>query len=62
MLGIAIRIAQRMGIDKETILAKVTPLEAELRRRLCEYQKILRSVLRQGRYPKRFISCAKSAS
>ncbi|KAH6714115.1 hypothetical protein BKA61DRAFT_56164 [Leptodontidium sp. MPI-SDFR-AT-0119] len=34
MLGIAIRIAQRMGLDKEAILAKVTPLEAELRRRL----------------------------
>ncbi|CZS94877.1 related to binuclear zinc cluster transcription factor that regulates the ratio between aurofusarin and rubrofusarin biosynthesis [Rhynchosporium agropyri] len=34
VLGIAIRIAQRMGIDKESILAKQTPLEAELCRRL----------------------------
>ncbi|KAH7346294.1 hypothetical protein BKA65DRAFT_502131 [Rhexocercosporidium sp. MPI-PUGE-AT-0058] len=34
MLGVAIRIAQRMGIDKEAMLAKVAPLEAEMRRRL----------------------------
>jgi hypothetical protein len=34
MLGIAIRIAQRMGIHSESALSKHTPLEAELRRRL----------------------------
>ncbi len=34
MLGIAIRIAQRMGIDSESALAKCTPVEAEMRRRL----------------------------
>jgi hypothetical protein len=34
MLGVAIRIAQRMGIHSESALAKCTPLEAELRRRL----------------------------
>ncbi|KAE8451275.1 hypothetical protein EG329_004440 [Mollisiaceae sp. DMI_Dod_QoI] len=34
MLAVAIRIAQRMGIDSESALAKCTPLEAELRRRL----------------------------
>ncbi|KAL2069447.1 hypothetical protein VTL71DRAFT_14126 [Oculimacula yallundae] len=34
MLGIATRIAQRMGIDKEAVLVKKTPLEAELCRRL----------------------------
>ncbi|KAH7410675.1 hypothetical protein BKA64DRAFT_661512 [Cadophora sp. MPI-SDFR-AT-0126] len=34
LLGVAMRIAQRMGIDREAILAKSTPLEAELRRRL----------------------------
>ena len=34
MLGVAIRIAQRMGIHSESALAKCTALEAELRRRL----------------------------
>jgi hypothetical protein len=34
MLGVAIRIAQRMGIHSETILATESVLEAELRRRL----------------------------
>ena len=34
MLGVAIRIAQRMGIHSESALARSTPLEAELRRRL----------------------------
>ena len=34
MLGIAIRIAQRMGIHSESTLSKQSPLEAELRRRL----------------------------
>ena len=34
MLGVAIRIAQRMGIHNEATYAKVTALEAELRRRL----------------------------
>lgn len=34
MLGVAIRIAQRMGIHNERSLAKCTPLEAEMRRRL----------------------------
>ena len=34
MLGVAIRIAQRMGIHSEAALAKCTALEAELRRRL----------------------------
>jgi hypothetical protein len=34
MLGVAIRIAQRMGIHSESALAKCTTLEAELRRRL----------------------------
>ena len=34
MLGIAIRIAQRMGIHSEPALSKCTPLEAEMRRRL----------------------------
>lgn len=34
MLGVAIRIAQRMGIHSETSLAKCPPLEAEMRRRL----------------------------
>ena len=34
MLGVAIRIAQRMGIHSEPALAKCTPLEAEMRRRL----------------------------
>jgi hypothetical protein len=34
MLGVAIRIAQRMGIHSESALAKCTILEAELRRRL----------------------------
>ncbi|KUJ19413.1 uncharacterized protein LY89DRAFT_716926 [Mollisia scopiformis] len=34
MLGIAIRIAQRMGINRELSLVKCTPLEAEMRRRL----------------------------
>ncbi|KAH8598714.1 hypothetical protein B0O99DRAFT_614006 [Bisporella sp. PMI_857] len=34
MLGLAIRIAQRIGIHSESTLAKYTPLEAELSRRL----------------------------
>ena len=34
MLGVAVRIAQRMGIHSEPALAKCTPLEAEMRRRL----------------------------
>ncbi|TVY38946.1 Transcription factor [Lachnellula subtilissima] len=34
MLGVAIRIAQRMGIHNESALAKCTVFEAELRRRL----------------------------
>ena len=34
MLGIAIRIAQRIGIDSESALSKCTPFEAEMRRRL----------------------------
>lgn len=34
ILGVAIRIAQRMGIHSESALAKCTTLEAELRRRL----------------------------
>ena len=34
MLGVAIRIAQRMGIHSEPALAKCNPLEAEMRRRL----------------------------
>jgi hypothetical protein len=34
MLGIAMRIAQRMGINNESELAKCTVLEAEMRRRL----------------------------
>ncbi|KAF8847265.1 hypothetical protein BDZ45DRAFT_637229 [Acephala macrosclerotiorum] len=34
MLGVAIRIAQRMGIDSESALAKCSPFDAELRRRL----------------------------
>lgn len=34
MLAIAIRIAQRMGIHSEAVLAKCTALEAEMRRRL----------------------------
>jgi len=34
MLGVAIRIAQRMGIHSESILAKCTVLEAEMSRRL----------------------------
>ncbi|KAL3421211.1 hypothetical protein PVAG01_07656 [Phlyctema vagabunda] len=34
MLGIAIRIAQRMGLNSETALAECTILEAEMRRRL----------------------------
>ncbi|KAH8711850.1 hypothetical protein GQ44DRAFT_626595 [Phaeosphaeriaceae sp. PMI808] len=34
MLGVAVRIAQRMGIHNEAILAKSTPLEAETSRRL----------------------------
>ncbi|TVY15781.1 Aurofusarin cluster transcription factor aurR2 [Lachnellula arida] len=34
MLGVAIRIAQRMGIHSESALAKCTVFEAELRRRL----------------------------
>ncbi|KAF4632699.1 hypothetical protein G7Y89_g5427 [Cudoniella acicularis] len=34
MLGVAIRIAQRMGIHSESELAKCTTLEAEMRRRL----------------------------
>ncbi|RYP66788.1 hypothetical protein DL770_008739 [Monosporascus sp. CRB-9-2] len=34
ILGVAIRIAQRMGIHNESSNAKCTPLEAEIRRRL----------------------------
>ncbi|KAH8812849.1 hypothetical protein F5884DRAFT_786537 [Xylogone sp. PMI_703] len=34
MMGVAVRIAQRMGIHSEVALAKCTPLEAEMRRRL----------------------------
>ena len=34
MLGVAIRIAQRMGIHREAALAKCTTVEAEMRRRL----------------------------
>ena len=34
MIGVAIRIAQRMGIHSESALAKCTALEAEMRRRL----------------------------
>lgn len=34
MLGIAIRIAQRMGIDNETKNSRCLPFEAEMRRRL----------------------------
>lgn len=34
MLGLAIRIAQRMGIHSESTLTKSSPLEAEVRRRL----------------------------
>lgn len=34
MLGVAIRVAQRMGIHSELNLAKCTALEAEMRRRL----------------------------
>jgi Fungal specific transcription factor domain len=34
MLGVAIRIAQRMGIHSESALAKCTVVEAEMRRRL----------------------------
>ncbi|MCJ1380207.1 hypothetical protein MMC17_003310 [Xylographa soralifera] len=34
MLGVAIRIAQRMGLHSESALAKCTALEAEMRRRL----------------------------
>lgn len=34
MLGVAIRIAERMGINSESALAKCSVLEAELRRRL----------------------------
>ncbi|MCJ1284569.1 hypothetical protein MMC26_003902 [Xylographa opegraphella] len=34
MLGVAIRIAQRMGIHSESALSKCTALEAEMRRRL----------------------------
>ncbi|KAF2123481.1 hypothetical protein P153DRAFT_328351 [Dothidotthia symphoricarpi CBS 119687] len=34
MLGVAVRIAQRMGIHSEAALAKLTPLEAEMSRRL----------------------------
>jgi hypothetical protein len=34
MLGVAIRIAQRMGIHSESVLAKCTAIEAEMRRRL----------------------------
>ena len=34
LLGVAIRIAQRMGIDSESALARCTALEAEMRRRL----------------------------
>jgi len=34
MLGVAMRIAQRMGIHTESTYAKYTALEAEMRRRL----------------------------
>ncbi|KAL8996142.1 MAG: hypothetical protein Q9169_004289 [Polycauliona sp. 2 TL-2023] len=34
MLGVVIRIAQRMGIHSEFVLADYTPFEAEMRRRL----------------------------
>ena len=34
MLGVAIRIAERMGINSESALAKCTAIEAEMRRRL----------------------------
>lgn len=34
MLGVAIRIAQRMGIHSESALSKCTVFEAELSRRL----------------------------
>jgi hypothetical protein len=34
ILGIAIRIAQRIGINREPMLAKCSPLEAEFRRRV----------------------------
>ncbi|KAI1080426.1 C6 transcription factor [Whalleya microplaca] len=34
MLGIAVRIARRLGIHSESISAKCTPFEAEMRRRL----------------------------
>ncbi|KAK4998337.1 hypothetical protein LTR66_002425 [Elasticomyces elasticus] len=34
MLGVAVRIAQRMGIHNEAVLAKSTPLGAEMSRRL----------------------------
>lgn len=34
ILGIAVRIAQRMGIHNEAVLTKHTPLEAEMSRRL----------------------------
>ncbi|KAF2664246.1 hypothetical protein BT63DRAFT_418372 [Microthyrium microscopicum] len=34
LLGIAIRLAQRMGINNEFALTKCTPIEAEMRRRL----------------------------
>jgi hypothetical protein len=34
MLGLAIRISQRMGIHNKPIYAKCTALEAEMRRRL----------------------------
>ena len=34
ILGVAIRIAQRIGINREPVLAKCSPLEAEYRRRL----------------------------
>ena len=34
MLGVAVRIAQRMGIHSESALSKCTAFEAEMRRRL----------------------------
>lgn len=34
MLGVAIRIAQRMGMDSESTCAKLSPFEAEMSRRL----------------------------
>ncbi|KAH6892625.1 hypothetical protein B0T10DRAFT_483991 [Thelonectria olida] len=34
MLGVAVRIAQRMGIYNEAVLAKFTPIDAEMSRRL----------------------------